>query len=98
MRWEGKMNGTVFDPEGSDYDYESAKLFGLLPDESGHWPSRVPQTGLLLKGRGHKTWPLTEKGETEAGYKIIFKDGRYYSVPINDETKQIEDMNKILRR
>ncbi|TWT09546.1 hypothetical protein [Reyranella sp. CPCC 100927] len=30
------------DPEGSDYDYESAKKAGFAPDETGHWPSRAP--------------------------------------------------------
>jgi len=40
----------TFDPEGSGYDYESAKAAGLLPDSTGHWPSREPKSGLLLKG------------------------------------------------
>jgi hypothetical protein len=72
-----------FDPEGKDYDYESAKQFGLKPDETGHWPSRVPETGLLLKGKGHETWPLTVEGEEKAGYQIYKgKDGRYYSTPM----------------
>jgi len=69
-----------FDPEGEDYDYATAEMFGLMPDESGHWPSRVPQTGLLLKGRKHKTWPLSIQGEHEAGFKVIKKNGRYYSI------------------
>ena len=90
------MAKSMFDPEGLDYDYDSAKAYGLMPDETGHWPSRVPQTGLLLKGKGHETWNLTEEGEKKAGYKIIFKDGRYYSVPISNELKQIEEMNKLL--
>jgi len=68
-----------FDPEGQDYDYESAKAAGLGPDKTGHWPSRVPKTGLLLKGRKHKTWRKTEQGEYAAGYEIYNHDGRYYS-------------------
>jgi len=83
-----------FDPEGLEYDYESARTYGILPDKTGHWPSRVPSTGLLLKGRGHPTWPLTEAGEKKAGYKIIFRDGRYYSVPVGETIKQIEEMNR----
>ena len=59
-----------FDPEGEDYDYYSAHKAGLKPDEKGHWQSRVPKTGLLLKGRKHKTWDLLEKGEAKAGFKI----------------------------
>ena len=76
-----------FDPEGSGYDYASAKKFGMTPDETGHWSSREPTTGLLLKGKGHETWSKTVAGEKEAGYEI-FKgdDGRYYSQPI-DRTK-----------
>ena len=69
-----------FDPEGSDYDYESARKYGIVPDETGHWQSRVPETGLLLKGVGHKTWEKTLKGEKEAGCRVVNKDGRYYSI------------------
>jgi len=71
---------TPFDPEGEDYDYETAKKYGIVPDAIGHWQSRVPQTGQILKGRTHKTFPLTIKGEEEAGYEIYKgEDGRYYS-------------------
>ena len=69
-----------FDPEGSEYDYKSAKKAGIKPNKTGHWPSRNPKTGLLLKGRKHKTWPLTIKGESAAGYEVYKgTDGRYYS-------------------
>lgn len=68
-----------FDPEGTGYDYESAKRYGIEPDETGHWPSRVPETGLLLKGRKHETWYKTLAGEKKAGYSIEKRDGRYYS-------------------
>lgn len=71
-----------FDPEGDGYDYVTAKQYGLGPDETGHWPSRVPETGQLLKGRGHKTFEKTIKAEEEIGYKIFKgKDGKYYSQP-----------------
>lgn len=70
----------IFDPEGSGYDTETALEYGFKPDETGHWQSRIPQTGLLLKGRGHETWHKTVKGEEDAGYEIYKgKDGRYYS-------------------
>ena len=59
---------------------DSAVAAGLKADETGHWPSREPKSGLLLKGRGHPTWKLTEEGEAKAGYEIYKgKDGRYYS-------------------
>lgn len=70
-----------FDPEGSDYDYETAKRFGIKPDKSGHMPSRSPD-GQILKGRKHPTFHKTIKGEEEAGYEIKKGlGGRYYSKP-----------------
>jgi len=69
-----------FDPEGDGYDYESAKAGGISPDKTGHWASRNPVTGQMLKGRSHKTFHLTEAGEAKAGYKISKgPDGKYYS-------------------
>jgi hypothetical protein len=70
-----------FDAEGPDYDYKTAEQYRMRPDETGHWSSRVPQTGLLLKGRGHPTWHKTLKGEEEAGYEIVQFGNRYYSFP-----------------
>jgi hypothetical protein len=70
----------AFDPEGSGYDYETARKLGLKPDKTGHWPSRDAKSGLLLKGRAHETWHKTVAGEASAGYEI-YKGltGRYYS-------------------
>lgn len=71
----------AFDPEGSGYDEQGARAAGLSPDETGHWPSRDPKTGMIFKGRSHETWPLTEKGEADQGLTIV-KDpqsGRYHS-------------------
>lgn len=70
-----------FDPEGAGYDYQTALKYGARPDETGHWPSRVPQTGMLLKGRGHPTWEKTVRGEKEAGHEIVKVGDRYISVP-----------------
>lgn len=71
-----------FDPEGGGYDYATAKAHGLTKDKDGHWPSRSPKTGQILKGRKHKTWKETEKGEADENY-VIFKDpkrgGKYFS-------------------
>ena len=86
-----KKHGIVQDPRpgassrpfkamGTGYDFKSAKRAGLKPDKTGHWPSRDPKTGLLLKGRGHPTWHKTVEGERKAGYEIYkAKNGRYYS-------------------
>ena len=69
-----------FDPEGDGYDYETAAKYGIKPDKDGHWQSREPKTGRLLKGRKHETWHHTVQGEKEAGYEIYKgKDGHYYS-------------------
>lgn len=70
----------TFDPEGSGYDYATARRHGLEPDKSGHWPSRVPQTGQILKGRKHPTFHKTEDAEKKIG-NVIRKgeDGGYFS-------------------
>jgi len=70
----------AFDPEGNGYDYQAAAEGGIKPDNTGHWPSRNPITGQILKGRKHETFPLTVAGETDAGYEIYKgDDGKYYS-------------------
>jgi len=81
---EGELWGSSpdnFDPEGDGYDYISARAAGITPDKTGHWSSRDPSTGMLLKGAGHKTWSKTLKGEEEAGYEVYKNpnNGRYYS-------------------
>jgi len=71
---------TKFDPEGSGYDMDYATKSGMKPDSTGHWSSREPKTGRLLKGRKHPTFNKTIEGEKKAGYKIYKgKDGFYYS-------------------
>lgn len=83
-----------FDAEGAGYDDATAQTYGLKPDETGHWQSRIelpeeethqlglPEgSGLILKGRTHPTFDKTIKGEEEAGYAIYKKGDRYYSVP-----------------
>ena len=70
-----------FDPEGKGYDYESAEKYGVKSDSSGHWSSRIPETGLLLKGSKHETWHKTLEAEKKLGCKVLKKkDGRYYSI------------------
>ena len=81
----------LFDPEGTGYDMESAKKAGLKPDSTGHWQSRDPETGLILKGRSHSTFDKTLEGEDRAGYEIQKgKDGRYYSFPKKNSIQYIE--------
>ena len=72
-----------FNPESGGYDYRSARAAGLKADKTGHWPSRDPQSGLILKGRKHKTFHLTVAAEKKEGYRMYKgKSGRYYSVKI----------------
>jgi hypothetical protein len=87
-----------FNPEGEGYDYKSAKEAGLGPNEEGHWPSRVPQTGLLLKGKKHETWDLLKKEERKAGHMIFKRDGRYYSLTPEDLTREAEIAAKDQRK
>ncbi len=69
-----------FDPEGSGYDNATARSLGLGPNKSGHFPSRVPSTGLILKGKLHPTFQKTLDAEKKRGNVVRKrKDGRYYS-------------------
>jgi len=68
-----------FDPESSGYDYATARESGGKPDETGHWGSLDPRTGMVLKGRGHETWDKMEQEETVLGNEIVNREGRYYS-------------------
>jgi len=68
-----------FNPEGRGYDYEGARAAGLGPDSTGHWPSRDPKTGLLLKGASHPTFKKTLGAEKRLGYRVSKRKGRYFS-------------------
>ena len=69
-----------FDPESDGYDFATAEAAGITPDSTGHWPSRDPKTGRILKGRNHPTFDKTIAGEDAAGYEIYKgEDGMYYS-------------------
>jgi len=84
-----------FDPEGTGYDYESARSGGIKPDQTGHWSSRNPKTGQLLKGRGHETFKLTEQGEEKAGYEIYKGDDKkYYSKKKEKKTFSSQQLKK----
>jgi hypothetical protein len=69
-----------FNPEGSGYDYLSAWQYRLSVNEENHWPSRIPETGLILKGSKHPTFRKTIRNEIQLGYRIYFIKGRYYSL------------------
>ena len=71
----------AFDPEGEDYDYTTARLSGARADAEGHWPSKDPVTGMLLKGRRHPTFHKTLEGEAAQGYRVEKRGNRYFSFP-----------------
>lgn len=79
----GNVLRKKFDPEGSGYDYESAKKAGLKPGRDGHWPSREPRSGLVLKGRKHPTYKKALHADERLGYEHKKKNGRYYSIKTN---------------
>ena len=68
-----------FDAEGSGFDHAGARAAGLGPNKSGHFPSRVPATGLILKGRAHPTFNKTLAAEKKLGFTIRKRGGRYFS-------------------
>jgi len=71
-----------FDPDGGGYDWDAAHSAGLEPDETGHMPSLVPETGLVLKGIKHPTFYKTLEAEKKLGNVIIrIAKDRYYSIP-----------------
>ena len=76
------------------YNYDAAISAGLSPDSTGHWPSRDPATGMILKGRKHPTFYKTKAGEKAAGYKIYKKDGDMYSKPKGANMKGVPHYKK----
>ena len=68
-----------FNPEGRGYDYAGARAAGLSPNKSGHWPSRDPRSGKILKGWNHPTIGKTKAGEARLGNSIRKVGKRYYS-------------------
>ena len=74
-----------FDPEGSGYDYSTAIANNLKPDAEGKWPSIVPETGQVLKGRNHPTFDQTIASEARLG-NDIFKGTAAMGSDINDLT------------
>lgn len=71
----------AFDPEGEGYDYKTARSAGISPGDDGHWPSREPKTGRLLKGRKHPTFNKGVEADKKLGFMLEKRaDGRYYTV------------------
>lgn len=73
-----------FDPEGTDYDYRTARLAGIERGPDGHMASRDPETGMQLKGRRHPTFDQAIENDRREGYGLEMRDGRYYTQKFAD--------------
>ena len=91
--YRGEPTGGTFDPEGTGYDSDTAREAGLEPDETGHWGSLDPRTGMLLKGMKHKTIQKTIDVERKLGNKIVKRGKRYYSTKA--ETQPPVDLQRL---
>lgn len=70
------------------YDWASAIESGATADETGHWPSRVPEgpkEGLYLKLPGHPTMSKAIEADRAIGYDVVSKGGRLWSFPKGDK-------------
>lgn len=84
----GPLKDSYNDPE-EYYDYVTAKEVGediMYDEESKHWMSRDPRTGLVLKNPEHPTFNKSINVDKEQGYNL-YKDilsGRYYTLQDSD--------------
>lgn len=76
---------------GSDYDYFNAAPENIPQENDGHWSSRNPHTGQLLKSPNHPTYDLAVEGEKAAGYEIHKRGDREYSLPKNHKFSGLEN-------
>ena len=80
--------------------YHNDLLQGIDAIQGGyvrHGSSLDPATGMVLKGRKHPSYYLTEQEEERRGSEIIKKNGRYYAVPkkglLSPETKGLLNLH-----
>jgi hypothetical protein len=94
--------GGSFNPQGADYDYQTARAYGMGQD-GGNWGSVAPASEgerklhglpedsyLMLKGAQHPTWGKAVEAETARGSKIVKHGDRYYSVPNKANGGQVQ--------
>jgi hypothetical protein len=93
--------GGAFNPQGADYDYQTARAYGMGRD-GGNWGSVAPASKderalhglpddsyLMLKGAQHPTWGKAVEAEESRGSKIVKHGDRYYSVPSKAEGGEV---------
>ena len=84
---QSRVPSQRFDPQGSGFDRATQQIEGmefdqeLDPDGLMHNPSRVPRTGMLLKGRNHPTFDHGVDVDRRMGYGLEMQNGRYYTQP-----------------
>ena len=84
-----KPNKFVGDELGDEDAFERWVWHPELKDYVRHGASFNPETGMMLKGKGHKTFHLTQQGEDKLNNQIYKNtDGRYYSRPRASGTNQ----------
>ena len=86
-RYDNKKENAKNNPEKTKkiekkygYNYDAAIKSGGKPNESEHWGSIEPNTGMVLKAKNHPSIMKTRKIEKILGNKIVKKDGERYSV------------------
>lgn len=83
-----------FDPEGSGFDLDTAREFGMERNLKGHFGSVVPTTleeqqkhdlpkdsFLVLKGASHPTFDKAVQAEKARGFIVVKRGNRYFSIP-----------------
>jgi hypothetical protein len=93
--------GGAFNPQGADYDYQTARAYGMGQD-GGNWGSVAPTSDderklhglpedsyLMLKGAQHPTWGKAVEAEESRGSRIVKHGDRYYSVPSKAEGGEV---------
>lgn len=66
-----------FDPEGEGFDHRTAKRYRIDSNAC-----KVPLSGRILIGRGHRMWAQMVRDEEQAGHKVRkSNNGYYYSKP-----------------
>ena len=80
-----------FDPEGSGYDYKRAKELDYKRDDKGHLPTRDYKTGMILKGKKHKTFSKGVQEDFKKGYQLKKKGDRYYTIKSKREFNKLRE-------
>ena len=87
-----------------DYDYLTAILSGLKPEDTGddmpHWPTRDPKSGKILKKATHPTLLMGLLEDMSLGYNpYVNPEGELYTLDKNEYLrKALIDYIRLQRR